>query len=66
LEWTRSATLPITAAFKHVIMCERSPFEAVQTNILGVKNVLQAAVDNPPYEPGYGPPPLEVRDVIFG
>jgi hypothetical protein len=27
---------------------------------------LEAAVDNPPYEPGYGPPPLEVRDVIFG
>jgi FlaA1/EpsC-like NDP-sugar epimerase len=21
-----------TAAFKHVILCERSPFEAVQTN----------------------------------
>ena len=35
-----------TAAFKHVIMCERSPFEAVQTNILGVKNVLQAAAEN--------------------
>ena len=26
------------AAFKHVILCERSPFEAVQTNILGVQN----------------------------
>ena len=26
-----------TAAFKHVILCERSPFEAVQTNILGVQ-----------------------------
>lgn len=31
------------AAFKHVIMCERSPFEAVQTNILGVRNVVHAA-----------------------
>ena len=32
-----------TAAFKHVILCERSPFEAVQTNILGVQNVITAA-----------------------
>jgi FlaA1/EpsC-like NDP-sugar epimerase len=24
-----------TAAFKHVILCERSPFEAAQTNVLG-------------------------------
>jgi FlaA1/EpsC-like NDP-sugar epimerase len=24
-----------TAALKHVILCERSPYEAVQTNILG-------------------------------
>ena len=31
------------AAFKHVILCERSPFEAVQTNILGVHNVVDAA-----------------------
>lgn len=31
------------AAFKHVILCERSPFEAVQTNILGVRNVIDAA-----------------------
>ncbi|PIP40166.1 MAG: capsule biosynthesis protein CapD [Desulfobacterales bacterium CG23_combo_of_CG06-09_8_20_14_all_51_8] len=32
-----------TAAFKHVILCERSPFEAVQTNIMGVRNVIKAA-----------------------
>ncbi|MEZ4551221.1 MAG: polysaccharide biosynthesis protein [Desulfobacterales bacterium] len=32
-----------TAAFKHVILCERSPFEAVQTNIMGVRNVIDAA-----------------------
>jgi FlaA1/EpsC-like NDP-sugar epimerase len=32
-----------TAAFKHIILCERSPFEAVQTNILGVQNVITAA-----------------------
>lgn len=35
-----------TAAFKHVIMCERSPFEAVQTNIYGVQNVIYAACEN--------------------
>jgi len=32
-----------TAAFKHVVMCERSPYEAVQTNIMGVQNVALAA-----------------------
>ena len=31
------------AALKHVIICERSPFEAVQTNIQGVQNVVWAA-----------------------
>jgi len=31
------------AAYKHVILCERTPFEAVQTNILGVHNVINAA-----------------------
>lgn len=35
-----------TAAFKHVILCERSPFEAVQTNILGVQNIISAASEN--------------------
>jgi len=35
-----------TAAFKHVILCERSPFEAVQTNILGVQNLILAAFEN--------------------
>jgi FlaA1/EpsC-like NDP-sugar epimerase len=34
-----------TAAFKHVILCERSPFEAVQTNIVGVQNVISAAIE---------------------
>jgi FlaA1/EpsC-like NDP-sugar epimerase len=34
------------AAYKHVYICERSPLEAVQTNILGVQNVLQAATEN--------------------
>jgi FlaA1/EpsC-like NDP-sugar epimerase len=35
-----------TAAFKHVLQCERSPFEAVQTNILGVQNIIYAATRN--------------------
>lgn len=42
-----------TAAFKHVVLCERSPFEAVQTNILGVQNIIWAALEN------------EVKKVIF-
>ena len=33
------------AAYKHVILCEHSPFDAVQTNIIGVKNVIEAAQD---------------------
>lgn len=33
-----------TAAFKHVILCEQSPMEAVLTNILGVQNVINAAI----------------------
>jgi FlaA1/EpsC-like NDP-sugar epimerase len=32
------------AAFKHVGLSEYNPFDAVQTNILGVKNVIQAAM----------------------
>ena len=35
-----------TAALKHVILCERAPFDAVQTNIMGVRNVIQAALAN--------------------
>lgn len=34
-----------SAALKHVILCERSPYEAVQTNINGVQNVILAATD---------------------
>lgn len=33
-----------TAAFKHVILCERSPYEAVQNNIIGLQALLQSAV----------------------
>ena len=35
-----------TAALKHVILCERSPDEAIQSNILGVQNVISAALEN--------------------
>lgn len=34
------------AAYKHVILCERSPYEAVQTNVNGVQNVIWAAQEN--------------------
>jgi len=32
------------AALKHVLVCERSPFEAVQTNIIGVENIISVAL----------------------
>ncbi len=31
------------AAFKHVILCERSPEQAVNTNILGIQSIIEAA-----------------------
>ncbi|MGH8273562.1 MAG: polysaccharide biosynthesis protein [Gammaproteobacteria bacterium] len=34
------------AALKHVIICERSPMDAIQTNINGVENVIRAAQQN--------------------
>lgn len=34
------------AAYKHVFFSEYNPFEAVQTNIIGVKNVIEAAIGN--------------------
>lgn len=33
------------AALKHVPSCERSPFSAIATNILGVKSVIRAAIN---------------------
>lgn len=33
-----------TAAFKHVVLSEFNPFEAVQTNVLGVQNIIQQAI----------------------
>jgi FlaA1/EpsC-like NDP-sugar epimerase len=34
------------AAYKHVDLCERSPNEAVMTNIIGTQNVIEAAFEN--------------------
>lgn len=33
-----------TAAVKHVPLCESNPFEAVGTNLLGMQNVIEAAI----------------------
>lgn len=33
------------AAMKHVDICEYNPFEAVKTNVLGVQNLIEAAID---------------------
>lgn len=35
-----------TAALKHVFLGEYNPFEIVQTNLLGLQNVIQASLDN--------------------
>ncbi len=35
-----------TAALKHVILCEKSPEQAVQTNVNGVQNIIAAAKSN--------------------
>jgi len=34
------------AALKHVILCEKTPRDAVQTNILGTQNIIDAAISN--------------------
>jgi FlaA1/EpsC-like NDP-sugar epimerase len=41
------------AALKHVVMCERSPMDSVQTNIHGVNNIINASLS------------ADVRKVIF-
>ena len=33
------------AALKQIPACEYNPFEAIQTNVLGAKNVIDAAID---------------------
>lgn len=34
------------AAMKHVVACESDPFEAVQTNVLGMQNIIDCAMAN--------------------
>jgi UDP-N-acetylglucosamine 4,6-dehydratase len=34
------------AALKHVPLCEYNPFEAIKTNVLGTRNVIEAALRN--------------------
>ncbi|MBI5190989.1 MAG: polysaccharide biosynthesis protein [Nitrospirae bacterium] len=41
------------AAYKHVVVCETNPFDAVQTNIVGTQNVIECALN------------LDVERVIF-
>lgn len=38
-----------TAAMKHVSICEENPFEAVQTNVIGTENLINAAIANKVY-----------------
>jgi len=33
------------AAFKHVVVCETNPFDAVQTNVVGTQNVIESALN---------------------
>ena len=51
LERLRMATRGVdviihAAALKQVPACEYNPFEAVQTNIIGIQNVISAAIEN--------------------
>ena len=42
----RPTVVIIASALKHVDTCELSPFESIQTNVLGVKNVVDVVVRN--------------------
>ena len=42
-----------TAALKHVLACEYNPFEAVKTNVIGIQNLIDVAMDE------------EIEKVIF-
>jgi len=42
-----------TAALKHVLACEYNPFEAVKTNVIGIQNLIDVAMDE------------EVEKVVF-
>lgn len=34
------------AALKHVPVCEENPYESVQTNIIGIQNIITASIEN--------------------
>src|SRR5215207_4487723 len=34
------------AALKHVLLCEESPRDAIQTNVIGTQNVIDVAIEN--------------------
>lgn len=34
------------AAMKHVVVCEKNPFETVKTNVIGTQNVIDACIEN--------------------
>jgi FlaA1/EpsC-like NDP-sugar epimerase len=45
--WMRDVDVVLhTAAFKHVMLCEHSPSSAIATNVLGVQNVIDAAIES--------------------
>ena len=33
-----------TAALKHVPICEFNPFDAIQTNVIGTQNIIEACI----------------------
>lgn len=78
-EWNRFARthrknpVNLTALAKETKHPQLSDFDmAALIGLLldGLLNVpkgdIRAVLENSPFEAGYGPPPLEVRDVIFG
>ena len=34
------------SAMKHVVVCEKNPFESVKTNVIGTQNVIDACLEN--------------------
>lgn len=34
------------AAMKHVVVCEKNPFEGVKTNVIGTQNVIESCLEN--------------------
>lgn len=34
------------AAIKHVPICEKMPYEAIETNVIGTKNIIESAIQN--------------------